>query len=78
MRRLNDEEINALSLEMKICYMIQSWNNTIEPKTPKEWAEQVGFFNFKEQGVSHNDPAAAKKALSHAEYQIEFIKNYII
>ncbi|PLS19451.1 hypothetical protein CVD28_03275 [Bacillus sp. M6-12] len=78
MRRLNEEEINALSLDMKICYMLQGWNNVISPKNPKEWAEQVGFFNFKKQGESNNNPVAIEKALHFAEYHIDFIKKHIV
>lgn len=77
MGRLTEEEIRELSLEMKVYYMLQSWNNTIDPKTPKEWAELVGFSNFKKQGVSNFDPVAIEKALQHAEYHIDFIKMYI-
>lgn len=77
MRRLNEEEIQALSLEMKVCYMLQGWNNVINPKTPEEWAEQVGFFNFKKQGEPNNNPVAINKALHFANYHIDFIKKYI-
>ena len=77
MRRLNEEEIKNLSYEMKICYMLQSWNNVINPKTPKEWAEQVGFFNFKQQGTSNSDPIAIDRALQSANYHIEFVNKYI-
>ena len=77
MRRLTEEEINELSLEMKVCYMLQGWNNVIHPNTPKEWAEQVGFYNFKQQGVSNSDPVAIEKALHYAEYHVDYIKKYI-
>lgn len=77
MRRLNEEEINSLSLEMKICYMIQGWNNVISPQTPQEWAEQVGFFNFKNSGEANDNLVAIQKALAFAEDYIDFIKKYI-
>lgn len=78
MKRLNDDEIKSLPFEMQICYMLQGWNENIEPKTPKEWAEEVGFFNHKEKGVSNTDPIAIKKALNEAEYHINFVRKYIL
>lgn len=77
-RRLNNNEIKALPFEMQVCYMLQGWNKIIEPKTPKEWAEEVGFFNYKQRGVSNKDTIAINKALDDAQYHIDFIRKYIL
>ncbi|WP_273854036.1 hypothetical protein [Guptibacillus spartinae] len=77
-RRLSEEEVQALSMEMKVCYMLQAWNNVADPQTPEEWAKEVGFFNYKKIGVSNNDPVAIKKALEDAEYHIQYINTFII
>lgn len=77
MRRLTEEEIHNLSFEMKVCYMLQSWNNLANPQTPEEWAREVGFFNYKKRGTSNSDPDAIDRALFSAQYHINFIKKYI-
>lgn len=77
-RRLNDDEIKNLPFEMQVCYMLQSWNNNIDPKTPKEWAEVIGFFNYKKQGASNKDPSGINKALNDALYHIDYIKRFIL
>lgn len=76
-RRLNEEEIQSLSLEMRVCYMLQPWNNVVELETPEEWAREVGFFNYKKGAVSNNDPVAINKAIDDVNYHIGFVKRFI-
>ena len=38
-RELTEEEINNLSLELKICFHLSPWNHYFNPKNFDEWVE---------------------------------------
>lgn len=77
MKRLNNLKISDLSLEMKVCYFLQPWNDNNIPNTVEEWAEEVGFCKYKEQENLGSINNAIEKAISDATYYIEFIKKHV-
>ncbi|MGF9890764.1 hypothetical protein ABEX78_19120 [Priestia megaterium] len=77
MKRLNNLKPGDLSLEMKVCYFLQPWNDNSIPNTVEEWAEEVGFCKYKEQETSDSINSAIEKAINDATYYIEFIKKHV-
>ena len=43
---LTKEEIANLSLEMRCCYFLYPWNNSMTGTTVEEWAERIGFVGY--------------------------------
>jgi len=43
---LTEDQIRALSIEMRCCFFLQPWNTLINPTSPEEWADGIGYFRY--------------------------------
>lgn len=73
-RDLTKEEIKHLSLELKVCYMIFSWNISLKPRNLEDWAMLHEWYLFKNQDHWYTITLAKEKALKY----LEFIKENIV
>lgn len=76
---LTDAEIKALPLDLKVCFMIRSWDKTCMPRSLPEWANIVGWTAFSHESrhfdlhVDHWRHIALKEAQNKLNYIREVI-----
>jgi hypothetical protein len=63
-RDLTDEEIGALPIELKVCFMLQGWNNLAEINSVDDWKESFWvFWANTEDAVTQECKTEAKEAM---------------
>lgn len=73
---LTKEEIAALSLEMRCCYFLYPWNNSMRATTVIGWARNIGFCAYCMDDTLYSQSVAT--AEREANELIEFVKERMV
>lgn len=73
-----DTPPGKLSLELRCCYHLRSWNYSPSPRSVDEWARQVGWFVFQEEADDGFEyEAGVSKAIKEAGRLCQFVRGLI-
>ena len=72
------DKFDHLSLELRCCYHLCSWDCSLSPKSIDEWAKKIGWFAFQEdtdEGFEYE--IEVSKAVREAERLCQFVRGLI-
>ena len=72
---LAPEDVAALSIEMRCCYLLNPWNNSMTATTVEGWAHDMRFYVYGDSDTSFEDQV--QMAVDSANELIEFVKDVV-